>query len=140
MKIFALDAHPGAEGFSKELLAAYLDGAEGADIEVMSLRDMDFDPVLHEGYRRRQEWEPDIQRAMDALIACEHFVLAFPMWWGAQPALLKGFLDRAFLPGVAFKYHDNDPMWDRLLAGRSSPATPPAGSCVSTTGSRWSGR
>ena len=125
MKIFALDAHPGAEGFSKQLLAAYLDGASsagGADIETMALRDMDFDPVLHEGYRERQEWEPDLARAMAALTACEHFVLAFPMWWGSEPALLKGFFDRALLPGVAFKYHDNDPMWDRLLAGRSATA------------------
>ena len=122
MKLFALDAHPGTEGFSTELLASYLDGAAGADIETMALRDMDFDPILHEGYRKRQEWEPDIARAMDALKACEHFVLAFPMWGGSQPALLKGFLDRALMPGVAFKYRGDSPFWDRLLAGRSATA------------------
>lgn len=122
MKVFALDAHPGADGFSKKLLASYLDGANEADVTTMTLRNMDFDPILHEGYRKRQDWEPDLQRAMDALLACEHFVVAFPMWWGSQPALLKGFFDRALLPGVAFKYHENDPMWDRLLKGRSATA------------------
>lgn len=122
MKVFALDAHPGTEGFSKQLLASYLDGAESAEVTTMALRNMKFDPVLHEGYRKRQEWEPDLQRAMDALKACEHFVLAFPMWWGTQPAILKGFFDRAFLPGETFKYHDNDPFWDRLMTGRSATA------------------
>lgn len=122
MKVFALDAHPGADGFSKKLLTSYLDGAKGTDVTSMALRDMDFDPILHEGYRKRQDWEPDLQRAMDALLACDHFVLAFPMWWGSQPALLKGFFDRALLPGVAFKYHENDPLWDRLLSGRSATA------------------
>ena len=124
MKIFALDAHPGAEGFSKKLLASYLTGAQanGAEVQQMALRDMEFDPVLHEGYRKRQEWEPDLAAAMAAIEACEHFVVAFPMWWGSQPALLKGFFDRGFLPGVAFKYRENSALWDKLLTGRSATA------------------
>jgi putative NADPH-quinone reductase len=42
------------------------------------------------------------------------------MWWGMVPAQIKGFIDRTFLPGFAFRYHEKDPFWDRLLAGRSA--------------------
>lgn len=122
MKIVALDGHPGHNAFSSSLLNSYCDGITRSDAELIrfNLRDMDFDPVLHEGYNERQDWEPDLEAAINAILECDHFVLSFPMWWGSQPAILKGFFDRAFLPGVAFKYQENSPLWDRLMAGKSA--------------------
>ncbi len=122
MKITAIDGHPGTDRFVTALMERYLNAASeaGAEVTRYTLRDMKFDPILHEGYKARQDWEPELAAAAKSIQEADHLLLGFPMWWGSQPALLKGFFDRVFLPGYAFKYHENDPMWDRLLKGRSA--------------------
>ena len=42
-----------------------------------------------------------------------------PLWWGGMPAKMQGVIDRTFLPGLTFSYHENDPWWDKLLDGRT---------------------
>lgn len=122
MKITAIDGHPGTDRLVSAMLDRYLAAAEaaGASVTWLNLRDMDFDPVLHVGYKGEQPLEPDLARAQAAITDCDHLVVGFPLWWGSQPALLKGFFDRVLLPEFAFKYHKDDPFWDRLLAGRSA--------------------
>ena len=121
MKILLLDGHPDHERFSSHLLDLY-ERSLPADVVVdrIAVRDLEFTPNLKHGYLKRTEWEPDIHRVAEALDACDHLVVAFPMWWGSEPAELKGLLDRALLPGFAFAYHTDDPWWDRLLEGRSA--------------------
>ena len=84
------------------------------------MRDLAFDLNLRRGYRDDQDWEPDLERVGTAIAACDHLVVGFPLWWGGEPTLLKGVLDRILLPGFAFRYHCANPFWDRLLAGRSA--------------------
>jgi putative NADPH-quinone reductase len=82
--------------------------------------DLSFDPVLHKGYAKIQELEPDLVAAQEAITWAQHIVFVYPTWWGGMPALLKGFIDRVFLPGFAFKYREDSRFWDRLLCGRSA--------------------
>lgn len=114
--------HPNKESFCNSLADAYCKGAEkaGANVKRIDLADLDFDMNLHKGYNEIQTLEPDLEKAQEKILWAEHIVFVYPIWWATMPALLKGFLDRVFLPGFAFKYRENSPWWDRLLKGRSA--------------------
>jgi putative NADPH-quinone reductase len=49
-----------------------------------------------------------------------HIVWIYPTWWASPPALLKGFIERIFLPGLAFEYQEKSPFPKKLLAGKTS--------------------
>jgi len=122
-RILVILGHPDSGSFCGALADAYEAGAKGAGHEVqrLSLGELAFDPVLHKGYAEIQPLEPDLLHAQEAITDAEHLVFVYPVWWGAPPALLKGFFDRAFLPGYAFRFRDaSTTSWDRLLSKRSA--------------------
>lgn len=121
-KVLVILGHPDTESFCGSLAKAYVKGAKntGIDVRELDLGDLNYDPVLWKGYNRIQELEPDLVKASEMIKWSSHMVFVYPNWWGTMPALMKGFFDRAFLPGFAFKYRDNSPFWDKLLSGRTA--------------------
>ncbi len=129
--------HPDSNSYCGALASAYVQAAAeaGHSVKFFKLGDAQFDTTLHHGYQNRQELEPDLKEIQDSITWAKHLVFIYPIWWGAMPSLLKGFFDRVFLPGYAFKYRDNSQFWDKLLAGRSAHAivtmdTPPWYYCL----------
>jgi len=122
MKITLINGHPNPESYCAALSSRYAEAAikAGHDVRELNLHEMEFDPILHGGYYGKQELEPALVQAQEDITWCEHLVVVHPIWWGTMPALLKGFFDRILLPGWAFKYRKNSPLWDRLLKGRSA--------------------
>ncbi len=119
-RILVISAHPRYRGLGDELVQAYLSGARGAghQVELLELNQLKFDPVLHHGYRQEQPLEPDLAAAQRAIKAADHLVFVYPVWWENMPALLKGFIDRVFLPGFAFRYTKG--LLEQLLKGKSA--------------------
>lgn len=120
--VLVVDGHPNEESLGRALADAYAKGAEGAGarVERLALRALSFDLVLRGGHEREQPLEPDLLRAKEAIERADHVAWLFPCWWAGPPALLKGFIDRLFLPGWAYKYERGQALPKALLAGRSA--------------------
>lgn len=121
-KILIINAHPDYASFGRFLAERYEQGAlaAGHDCELVHLRDLDFNPMLEAGYRIPTALEPSLIDVQAQIKKAGHLVFIYPNWWGTFPAILKGFIDRVFLPGFAFKYRENSMRWDKLLKGKSA--------------------
>lgn len=115
-------AHSSSKSYGTALGTAYIQSAErrGHSVRVLRINELAFDPVLHGGYGVKQDLESDLQSAQAAIRWAGHITLVYPIWWGSLPALLKGFIDRVFLPGFAFKYESGMTFPAQLLKGRSA--------------------
>ena len=121
-RILMIIGTPKSDSLCHSLAEAYALGArtEGHVVRQIRLGEIAFDPVLHEGYTQSQTLEPDLLEAQRQIHWAQHLVFVYPVWWGGIPALLKGFFDRTFLPGFAFKYRNRSQLWDKLLSGRTA--------------------
>ncbi|HEX2556015.1 MAG TPA: NAD(P)H-dependent oxidoreductase [Microvirga sp.] len=112
MRVLVLYAHPNPESYAAALHRAALEALRraGHEVDDCDLYAEGFDPVLsreerlayHEVPRNRAPVADYVRR----LEAAEALVLMFPVWNFGFPAILKGFLDRVFLPGVSFRIED----------------------------------
>ncbi len=121
-KILIISGHPDEESFNFALAAAYKRGAEksGAEVQEIRIRELQFNPNLQFGYRKRTELEPDLLDAQEKIKWADHLVWVYPVWWGSVPAIMKGFIDRTFLPGFAFKKREGSVWWDKFLSGKTA--------------------
>lgn len=105
-------AHPCAESFSASLHRVVVDSltARGWEVDDCDLNAEGFNPILSEAERRGyHEVGPNltpVAEYVERLRAAQALVLVFPVWNFGYPAILKGFFDRVFLPGVSFRLED----------------------------------
>ncbi|EYD75141.1 putative NAD(P)H dehydrogenase [Rubellimicrobium mesophilum DSM 19309] len=113
MRLLVVHAHPVPESFGTALFRAVTEAAAGAGHEVraIDLHAEGFDPRLSAEERRSYNdapppdpalLDPTLGPHLEALRWAEGIVLVHPTWWMAPPAMLKGWLDRVWRPGVAF--------------------------------------
>lgn len=120
MRVLLVLAHPVPESFAAAVAAeirATLEKA-GHEVDWLDLYREGFDPRLSKA-ERQAYMEPNYDPAavsgeVARLKAADGLILVFPQWWFNLPAMLKGFIDRVFAPGVAFRH---DPEGGRIEPG-----------------------
>jgi NAD(P)H dehydrogenase (quinone) len=108
LRILILYANPVASSFGAALHSEVVTAlrSRGHEIDDCDLYAERFDPVLSE-QERIQYHDIKLNRAhiaayADRLLAAEALILVYPVWNEGFPAILKGFFDRVFIPGVSF--------------------------------------
>jgi len=108
MRIMVLFAHPVETSFGAAAHATLVETLRKRhEVDDCDLYAEGFDPVLSRqerlDYHDLGANQARVRPWADRLLAAEGLVLVYPVWNMGFPAMLKGFLDRVFLPGVSFK-------------------------------------
>jgi NAD(P)H dehydrogenase (quinone) len=108
-RVLVVFAHPTRNSFVGALTTHIetLLVSQGRTIKTIDLYADDFAPAMTAGqlenYFEAHARVPRVQTYVDNLLWANALVFVYPTWFGAQPAILKGFLDQVLLPDVAFR-------------------------------------
>ena len=100
-------AHPPKNALCAQLatLAVQTLNQKGQNPQLLDLYAEGFNPVLTP--QERADYYQTAFPDTSDLASVERLILVFPTWWFGPPAILKGWIDRTFLPGVAYDHADD---------------------------------
>jgi len=110
MKPLIIYAHPNVKGHCSKILDEVISKLNNLGIKKYDLIDLykiKYDPVLNENelYTAGNTFvSKENQKYQELIKNAEKIIFIHPMWWGGMPAILKGFIDKVFVSGYAFKY------------------------------------
>lgn len=109
MRVMVLHAHPVETSFNRAIYTTVLETlkARGHQVDPVDLYAENFNPVMSRegrlGYHEVPDnITPDLKPYVDRLMAADAIVVVHPVWNYGFPAILKGYFDRVFMPGVSF--------------------------------------
>lgn len=108
MKALVVYCHPDPDSYTAAVRSAVIGQLEhnGAEIRLIDLYGEGFNPLLSQaewrGYENTDNNASGVEEHAAAVQWCDTLIFVYPTWWYGHPAMLKGWLDRVLLPGVAF--------------------------------------
>ncbi|KGQ45139.1 NAD(P)H oxidoreductase [Gallibacterium anatis] len=112
MKHLIIYTHPNENSFNHAILEEVIQTSKemGMDVVVRDLYQLKFNPILtwNEFEQINKGNIPvDIKLEQQFIDEADLIILIYPLWWMGFPAMLKGYLDRVFSHGFAYKTDDN---------------------------------
>jgi NAD(P)H dehydrogenase (quinone) len=113
--------HPDKNSYCAKLAVSLHNASQSkySNAKLLNLYDLTFNMNLIGGYSDAI-LEADLVHAQNLIHTSDHLVFVYPTWWWSMPALLKGFIDRVFIPGFAFKYEGHSGLPAKLLTGKTA--------------------
>ena len=111
MRILIILGHPDPKSFNHAIASGVCDTLrhDGHHVTLHDLYAEAFDPLLPvQEIPERGAIPAVIQEHCEDLRSADGIVIIHPNWWGQPPAILKGWVDRVFRPGVAYRFAEGD--------------------------------
>jgi NAD(P)H dehydrogenase (quinone) len=108
MRVLLVYCHPCNDSFTAAVRDAAADGLreDGHELRICDLYGEGFDPVMRaserQSYHEPTVNEQPVAAHLEALRWCEGLIFVYPTWWYGPPAMLKGWLDRVWVPHATF--------------------------------------
>ena len=137
MKVLVVYCHPVPESYGAALRDSAVAGLRrgGHETRLLDLYGSGFDPVMGaaewRGYHQEEANERPVAEHLAHLRWCEGIVFVYPTWWYGPPAMLKGWLERVWVPHATFTMPEGDTPIGPVLTNIRFLAV------VSTLGSPW---
>src|SRR5262245_14712155 len=116
MRFLVIYAHPVKDSFVSALHQRAVTALTeaGHTVDDCDLYVEGFQPVLTReerlAYHNTAANRGHVSKEIERLKNCDGLVLVFPTWWYGMPAMLKGYIDRVWIPGVAFELRNGRTM------------------------------
>jgi len=111
MKILIILGHPDPDSLNHAIAYTVRDDLRSAGHDIMfhDLYAEGFPPLLFaEEIPESGKLHQQIEAHCHELSSADGVVIVHPNWWGQPPAILKGYIDRVFRPGVAYRFEEGD--------------------------------
>ena len=113
MKILVVYTHPNPDSFNHAILEHLVESLkeENKEFDVVDLYGTNFDPILKvdDFIQFREGIPPDVTDHQKRITNATNIIFIHPTWWGGFPAMLKGYLDRVFSLGFAYRMGETQP-------------------------------
>jgi len=111
MRAVVVVCHPDPDSLTHAAAAAATTGLRraGHDVTTLDLYAMGFQPAMTDAERHAYHGDepvvdPLVAESVTAVQTAEMLVFVYPTWWSGLPAMLKGWLEKTMVPGVAFVF------------------------------------
>lgn len=111
MNVVLIIAHPDVKSFNRAIAdaASEILQKNGHMVLFHDLCEEGFEPLLpSDEIPKDTLLQPAIEKHCAEAASAEGFIIVHPNWWGQPPAILKGWIDRVFRPGVAYEFLEGD--------------------------------
>lgn len=123
MKHLIIYAHPNPQSLNGQLKSTWVEYLQqnSNEIVVRDLYQLNFNPVLSledmAGQRKGQVAE-DVKIEQEHIAWADYITFIHPIWWTGLPAIMKGYIDRVFSYGFAYRYDQG--VQKGLLTGKEA--------------------